>query len=138
MKQNYTNYSKPGFTPVESKEIPEDAAPEQIEVTQLETVEPEVEDTMIPVAEVIEQVIAEELGNVEPEEPIKPEPKTGVVTANKLNIRKLPAPTAEVVTVVDKNAKLMIDPEYETVEWFKVCTAAGIEGYCMKKFVEVK
>lgn len=70
--------------------------------------------------------------------PTNPEPKTGIVTANKLNIRKLPALNAEVVAVVDKNTKLMIDPEYETVEWFKVCTAAGVEGYCMKKFVEVK
>ena len=70
--------------------------------------------------------------------PTKPEPKAGIVTANKLNIRKLPALNAEVVAVVDKNTTLMIDPEYETVEWFKVVTAAGIEGYCMKKFVEVK
>lgn len=128
MSKNYTNYSKFNAADVEP------AVREAVETP----VEPEAEDTMIPVAEVIEQVIAEELGNVEPEEPTKPEPKTGIVTANKLNIRKLPAPTAEVATIVDKNAKLMIDPEYETVEWIKVYTETGIEGYCMKKFVEVK
>ena len=98
----------------------------------------EAEKTMIPVSEVIDRVINEELGNVEPEEPSKPALTTCIVTANKLNIRKLPSPGAEVATVVNRDTELMIDPEYEAVEWIKVCTAAGIEGYCMKRFVEIK
>ena len=113
--RNYNNYSKPTVPEVvkEAEDIELDAAP-------IEDVVPEVDP--------------------EPEvEPAPPaEPKTGIVTANKLNIRKLPSPTAEVAVIVDKGAKLMIDPEYETVEWVKVYTASGIEGYCMKKFVTVK
>ena len=132
MSKNYTNYSK--------MTMPELVEEVEATVGLVETEEAKAltEEIKAQPALTIEEIAEIAPADPEPEEPAKPEPKTGVVTANKLNIRKLPAPTAEVVTVVDKNAKLMIDPEYETVEWFKVCTAAGIEGYCMKKFVEVK
>jgi hypothetical protein len=132
MRENYTNYSKSGFTPVESKEIPE-AAPEQIEVTNLESVEPEITpEELDEIAAQVEEAIAAE--EVAP----PAEPKTGIVTANKLNIRKLPSPTAPVVAVVDKDTELMIEPGYETVEWIQVYTPAGVDGYCMKKFVTIK
>ncbi len=123
---NYTNYNKfnaadvePAVreavdAPVESKEVVEEQVELELEPAVEEVVEPEVE--VLPPAE----------------------PKTGIVTAEKLNIRKLPVAGAQVLAVVNKGSKLMIDPDYETVEWIKVCTAAGIEGYCMKKFVEVK
>lgn len=54
----------------------------------------------------------------------------------KLNIRKQPKIDAEPVTVVDVNTVLMIEPSQSTKEWLKVYTEAGVEGYCMKKFVE--
>lgn len=102
------------------------------------TTEAIVKDIAIPVVEVNDQAINEEVENVEPEVAPPAKMTTGIVTANKLNIRKLSSPGAEVTAIVDKNTELMIDPEYETVEWFKVYTAAGVEGYCMKKFVEIK
>ena len=128
---HYTNYSKP---PVMSEPTPDaenTLAQEVEEVVEAEETEEVVDTIMVEAAQLA--VDAEE-------EEITPpaEPKSGVVTANKLNIRKLPAPTAEVVTIVEKDTTLMIDPEYETVEWYKVYTPAGIEGYCMKKFVKVK
>ena len=132
MSENYTNYSK--------MTMPE--LVEEVEATvglvETEEVKELTEDIKAQPALTIEE-IAENAAATEPEEVTPPaEPKSGVVTANKLNIRKLPAPTAEVVTIVEKDTTLMIDPEYETVEWYKVYTPAGIEGYCMKKFVKVK
>ena len=114
-------------------------------------------DTHIAVAEVIDQAINEELGKVlggttlidsgigviedpSPQaEPIPFKPVfTAIVTANKLNIRKAPSKGAEVLTIVDKNTEVEIDLDYESSEWFKVVTAAGAEGYCMREFVEIK
>ena len=120
---NYTNYNKPQVMS-----------------------EPTPDAENVPAPEVEEEIMAqpaltiEEIAEQEPEETVAPpvEPKTGIVTANKLNIRSLPSANASVAAVVDKNAQLMLDPEYETVEWYKVYTASGIEGYCMKKFVTVK
>lgn len=134
MSKNYTNYSKMTM-PELVKEV--EATVGLVETEEAKAITEEVMAQPALTIEEIGEVAAEVEAAVEAE-PTKPEPKTGIVTANKLNIRKLSAPTAEVATIVDKNTKLMIDPECETVEWFKVCTAAGIEGYCMKKFVTVK
>jgi hypothetical protein len=32
----------------------------------------------------------------------------------------------------------MIDEKESTEEFYKVCTAAGIEGFCMKKFIAIQ
>ena len=63
----------------------------------------------------------------------------GVVTdCTKLNVRELPKANAKIVLVVDASTDLMIDEEGSTDTFYKVCTAAGIEGYCMKQFVTIK
>lgn len=63
----------------------------------------------------------------------------GVVTdCLKLNIRKEPNMDSEVVVVVTCLDELRIDPETSTDDWYAVCTVAGIEGFCMKKFVAVR
>ena len=70
-------------------------------------------------------------------EPEQVEPAIGVVTAVRLNIRSAPSTTAKVVAVVPIFTELLIDPE-EIDEWYKVCTASGIEGFCMKEFIEIQ
>lgn len=63
----------------------------------------------------------------------------GIVTdCLKLNIRKEPDKDSEVVVVVTCLDELKIDPDASTDDWYAVCTAAGIEGFCMKKFVAVR
>lgn len=62
----------------------------------------------------------------------------GIVTdCLKLNIRKEPNKDSEVVTIVSCLDELQIDPEASTEDWYAICTVAGIEGFCMKKFVAV-
>ena len=71
----------------------------------------------------------------------KPETKpiTGVVfNCSKLNVRVKPAPDADVICVIDANSEVKIDKTRSTSDWFKICTAAGVEGFCMRKFVNAK
>lgn len=68
-----------------------------------------------------------------------PENIIGIVTdCLKLNIRKEPDKDSEVVVVVTCLDELKIDPDASTNDWYAVCTAAGMEGFCMKKFVAVR
>lgn len=63
----------------------------------------------------------------------------GVVTdCLKLNIREKPSMDSKVVTVATYLDELEIDMGDSNDDWYAVCTAAGIEGFCMKKFVAVR
>lgn len=70
---------------------------------------------------------------------VKPEVKpviTGtVVNCTKLNVRSNPVIDAEILTVLDANSEVEIDKARSTNEWLKITTAAGIDGFCMRKFV---
>lgn len=61
-----------------------------------------------------------------------------VVDCTKLNVRKTPNPYGEVIGTIDVNAEVTIDDESSTAEYYKICTAAGAEGFCMKKFIQIK
>lgn len=68
----------------------------------------------------------------------KVETLVGIVTGcKKLNVRKEPAITAEPVCIVAEESIVVIDQELSTDEWYKVYTEAGVEGFCMKKYVSV-
>ena len=71
-------------------------------------------------------------------EPTKDEPKTtiGKVIAKRLNIREKPDIGSSILCVAEANSELMIEEDVSK-EWFKVCTVLGVEGYCMKKFVDI-
>jgi hypothetical protein len=92
--------------------------------------EPEVDQTPVTEPETFEEEVQEE---------IKPEPVVGVVSGcGKLNIRKEPSLSGEVVYEALLKSELVIDLDKSTDEWYSVCAPAGIEGFCMKKFVELK
>lgn len=78
-------------------------------------------------AEVVEEPVIEV---------VKDEPLVGTTTT-KLNIRSMPEVGDNVVTVVNEGTVVMIDCPVADGEWFKIYTEAGVEGYCMKKFVKV-
>lgn len=90
-----------------------------------------------------EEVVAEpevlevEEVTVEPAAPVK-EPRKGYPIPTALNVRKGPDITAGVVFVIDDTVELIEDPSFENEEWCKIYTVAGIEGYCMKKFIDFK
>ena len=66
-----------------------------------------------------------------------PETVAGIVAnCAKLNVREEPDLDAKIVCVLDVMSEIEIDVAKSTDEWFKVCTAIGVEGYCMRKFVD--
>ena len=70
-----------------------------------------------------------------------PIPKTinGIVAnCTKLNIRKDPSVHAEILGVVNVDSEMKIDMDKSNDKWFYVSTAVGIDGYCMRDFVNAK
>lgn len=61
----------------------------------------------------------------------------GIVTCALLNVRESPDADADVTTTIHKGHKLMIDVNASTDDFYSVCTETGVEGYCMKQFIEV-
>ena len=91
-----------------------------------------------PVVEEVSEPIVNDSPTVS-NEPETVTPVIGKVTGcGKLNVRKEPKVTADVVCEVTNNSELMIDLSSSTEEWYSVCTAAGSEGFCMKKFIEIR
>ena len=85
---------------------------------------------------------APEVADIEPIEDECPEVQTGpslekgiVDGCFKLNIRKEPNANSQIVCEVNNGSELSVDVATATDEWYHVITAAGIEGFCMKKFV---
>lgn len=112
-KRNYTQYSN-------NKKKP--AAP----VVPAETLKP-ISETVAPVKMVEETVETVTL----------PETVEGVVVnCTKLNVRAEPAANGEIICVLDVMSEVKIDVAKSTEEWFKICTVTGVEGYCMRKFID--
>lgn len=96
------------------------------------------EETLNPIAAVVEepkpQIVHETV-----ETKILPETITGmVVGCAKLNVRSDASLFADVVCTLDVMSEMRIDVNKSTKDWLYVCTATGIEGYCMKKFVDAR
>ena len=61
-----------------------------------------------------------------------------IANCAKLNVRVAPNATADILCVLNVASEIEINLEKSTDEWYNVCTASGIEGYCMRKFVEAR
>lgn len=73
----------------------------------------------------------------EPDDQETSEVITGViVNCTRLNVRENPDSKADVLCVLDKNTEVEIDMSQSTSDFFRVTTASGVEGFCMRQFVE--
>ena len=105
-----------------------------------ETVETEVTEEVVEETE----VTPEEPTTVEPTpastpEPVKPTPTVGMVTnCPRLRVRAAASTNAEVLCEIESGSEVTIDETKSTKEFYAVCTSAGVEGFCMKKFIAVK
>ena len=79
--------------------------------------------------------VVEEIETSEEETYIAPEVYGIVTDCVRLNVRKEPKISSDIVCILDRNSKVSIDLDNSTDEWYKVCTETGFEGFCMKKFV---
>lgn len=127
-KHNYSQYSN------KSK----DKNSAKARLVPADFVDDEVVSTENATADV--KMAVETVEPVEPAKVAKPKTVTGtVVNCAKLNVRVAPVAGAEVVTIIEADTKVMIDPRKSNDEWFSVSVDNGTEGfngYCMKKFVE--
>lgn len=62
----------------------------------------------------------------------------GIVTGcNKLNVRKESKKDSEPLCVINENEEVEVDLSESTVYFYKVKTSSGVEGYCMKEYINV-
>lgn len=81
----------------------------------------------------IEEPVVETVVEEKVEEPI-----IGVVVdCTKLNVRVAPYLDADVECVIPVSSEVTINEAESVEEFYKVCTAAGIEGFCMKKYIRL-
>lgn len=92
------------------------------------------------VEEVKEEIVAPvEEANVE--EFVAPVEETNtkkfvVVTTDRLNVRKGPSKDTEVLNIVSKDEKLLINDPKLIEGFYSITTSSGIKGYVMKEFVK--
>ena len=66
-----------------------------------------------------------------------PETVSGmVVGCARLNVRSAANLFADVVCTLNAQSEIEINVEKSDKDWFYIYTATGIEGYCMRKYVE--
>ena len=74
-----------------------------------------------------------------PKQSAPDKPYIGVVTdCLRLNVRKKPDADAPVVAIVDALTQVTVDVEASTELFCKVHTLDGIEGFCMKKYIQLR
>lgn len=97
-----------------------------------------VENTTI-INDTVEEVTSVEMNTTVFDEPTQKIIPIGIIYGcAKLNVRKEPKPDAEVVSQLVVGSEVMIDCDTSTDEFYKVCTASGVEGFCMKRFVTIQ
>ena len=119
-RNDYTKYSKENRT--EASEIEVDVEPIPVETEPVVEVNVEAE----PVIEIPEKP-----------EPVVETPRkmARVFGCAKLNVRKSPNPKADVVCEISCGVTVEIDEANSTSDFYKIYTASGIEGYCMKTYI---
>lgn len=126
---NYTQYSKKNETETEATQNNVYTEPE-VTVTEETTNSAEVKmDTAI------EETATTTTPEVQPEPEVTPTVIGTVFGCSKLNVRATPDLFAEVVCIVSAGDEVIIDPDKSFNDWLCVCTATGVDGYCMRKYV---
>lgn len=119
-KRNYTQYSKQNEVVEEEVVVNQPEAVVEANEVKMEQIEAPVVET--PVVEAA-----------------KAKTETGVV-ANcvRLNVRINPDTSAPITCVLPAGETVTINTKKSTKEWFSVRTAAGVNGYCMRKFISTE
>lgn len=87
--------------------------------------------------EIVEPISTEVVEEVKPVVNVKQEIIYGkVVGCTKLNVRKEPVSTAEIVRTVNKDDKIVINMGKSNDDFYCVRLGA-IKGYCMKNYIEI-
>ena len=55
----------------------------------------------------------------------------------KLNVREAASKDSNALCEIILNSKVIVDEENSTDDFYKVTTETGVEGYCMKQYINV-
>ena len=90
--------------------------------------------------DIVEEAAVESLDQTLEETP-KKESKVGIVAnCEKLNLRRSPlkdSDGANIITELLSGVAVVIDEDESTPDFYKVTTETGLEGYCMRRFIEL-
>lgn len=126
---NYQNYQNKKNNNHNSR-VEENKVPEKKEV-QEEVIHSIMDDYEV-------NALAEET-KVEETKVEEPKTITGVVVnCPRLRVRAAANKNAEVLCEINVDSKVLISEKESTNEFYKVCTEAGVEGYCMKQFIDIE
>lgn len=115
-KHNYTNYSKQSRKPEETSMPDEPVVSMSKQASVLEPEEAPAENAVA-----------------------KPEPITGVVdNCLRLNVREKPSIDAEILTALEAGSEVRLLKDEMENGFYKVCTASGLDGYCMCEYIVLK
>lgn len=63
----------------------------------------------------------------------------GVVTdCLHLAVYEFPDQDSEIATIITALTEVMVDMNASTDDFYKICIAAGIQGYCKKKYIALR
>lgn len=99
-----------------------------------------VEEVVTPVIEVETEEIPTNIQNEVVEE-VTTEPVSllgVVVDCTRLRVREVANTDANIICEIDVASEVKIYENESTNDFYKVCTATGFEGFCMKKFIKIK
>lgn len=84
------------------------------------------------------EAVEEEIGVETTIESVEPSTVLGVVTeCVKLRVRSTPEIADNVLAEIILASEVLVDLKESTDEFYKVTTEAGIEGYCMKQYINI-
>lgn len=135
-RNDYTKYAR------ENKVEP------AVEKPETPVVEPEIIETPVVESEPVVHpegvfpIPVEEIPETEPEiqdnQPTPPAYVMGrVIGCAKLNVRRAPKPRAEVLCEINCDSEVEVIESESTIDFYKICTAAGVEGYCVKTYISI-
>lgn len=58
-----------------------------------------------------------------------------VYGCTRLNVRSEPSSTASILCEIENKTEVEIDLDNSTDDFYKVCLASGIEGFCVKSYI---
>ena len=135
---NYTNYSNKNIA---NNQEAADAIEEKI-VNEEQAVEEKVANEEQAVEEKVANESQQNISDPESDIDVAANDKTseliGYVTdCVKLNVREAASKDSNALCEIILNSKVIVDEENSTDDFYKVTTETGVEGYCMKQYINV-
>ena len=135
---NYTNYSNKNIT---SNPEAADAVEEKV-ANEEQAVEEKVANEEQAVEEKVANESQQNISDPESDIDVAANDKTseliGYVTdCVKLNVREAASKDSNALCEIILNSKVIVDEENSTDDFYKVTTETGVEGYCMKQYINV-